>query len=238
MSTIAPTQPITSPAADWIPSPLMRLTVAQYEALIDADVLTEDDRVELINGHLVNILPPKRPHVIACDRIGRLLGPIVPTGWHLMPDVPVQLPATSLEPQPDVAVVRGRPEDYPLKPPAASDLSLVEVSSATKTKDRKRADVYGGAGIPVYWIVNLIDRQVEVYTGPALGRLLVVCNIQARRIGGCRDRQRESRGDRRQRHPAGARAGGRRRQGLTRSLPRRKAARDDSGKRDPVVART
>ena len=167
MSTITQLQPTASPAGDWIPSPLTRLTVDQYEAMIESDVLTDDDRVELINGYLVDILPPKRPHMIACDGIDCLLGPMVPAGWHLMAHGPVRLTGTDSEPQPDFSVVRGKAKDYPVEPPAGRDLALVvEVSSATKTKDRERADVYGPAGIPVYWIVNLVDRQVEVYTQP------------------------------------------------------------------------
>ena len=140
------------------------LTLEQYGALIEADVLTEDDRVELVDERLEPILPPKRPHVIACDSIGPLLGPIVPSGWHLMTDGPCDWPTTRSRPQPDFAVVWGKSRDYPIDPPAASDLALVvEVSSATRRKDRKRAAIYGGAGIPGYWRVDLIDRQVEVY---------------------------------------------------------------------------
>jgi Uma2 family endonuclease len=164
MSTI--TTPTRLPPADWIPSPLARLTVDQYEALINSGVFTERDRFHLINGYLVNKMPPKRPHVIACDKVSHMLERTIPGGWHVMPDGPVRLPPGS-EPQPDFAVVRGKPEDYPVDPPEAVDLALVvEVSDATLRDDRNMASVYGAARIPVYWIVNLVDRQIEVYTGP------------------------------------------------------------------------
>jgi Uma2 family endonuclease len=165
MSTI--TTPIrTRPAADWIPSPLVRFTVDQYEALIESGIFTERDRFHLINGLLVAKLPPKRPHMIACDKVSHMLERTIPGGWHVMPDGPVRLPPGS-EPQPDFAVVRGKPEDYPVHPPEAASLALVvEVSFSTLEEDRKMAAVYGAALIPVYWIVNLVDRQVEVYTGP------------------------------------------------------------------------
>jgi Uma2 family endonuclease len=165
MSTLTtPTRP--RPAADWIPSPLARLTVDQYEALIDSGVFTERDRFQLINGLLVAQVPKKRPHMIACDKVGHMLERTIPAGWHVMPDGPVRLPPGS-EPQPDFTVVRGKPEDYPIHPPAAAALALVvEVSFSTLDDDHNMAAVYGAALIPVYWIVNLVDRQVEVYTGP------------------------------------------------------------------------
>ena len=155
-----------APPAGWIPSPLARLTVDQYEALIDSGVFKERDRFTLINGLLVVQVPPKRPHMIACDKVGHMLERTIPGGWHVMPDGPVRLPPGS-EPQPDFAVVRGKPEDYPVHLRRRPSLSLVvEVSFATLDDDRNMAAVYGAALIPVYWIVNLVDRQVEVFTCP------------------------------------------------------------------------
>ena len=100
MSTITRRPP---PPPGWIPSPLARLTVDQYEALIDSGVFTERDRFHLINGLLVAEVPKKRPHMIACDKVGHLLERTIPGGWHVMPDGPVRLPPGS-EPQPDFAV--------------------------------------------------------------------------------------------------------------------------------------
>jgi Uma2 family endonuclease len=141
------------------------LTVDQYEALIDSGVFTERDRFTLINGILVPKLPPKRPHVIACAEVGRILERAVPGGWRVLPDGPVRLPPGSA-PQPDFAVVRGTPEDHPVHPSEAAALVLVvEVSFSTLDDDRNMAAVYGAALIPVYWIINLVDRQVEVFTG-------------------------------------------------------------------------
>ncbi len=163
MSTITRRPP---PPPGWIPSPLARLTVDQFEALIDSSVFTERDRFHLINGLLVAEVPKKRPHMIACDKVGHLLERTIPGGWHVMPDGSVRLPPGS-EPQPDFAVVRGKPEDYPILAPEAAALALVvEVSFSTVGDDRNMAAIYGAAKIPVYWIVNLVDRQVEVYTDP------------------------------------------------------------------------
>jgi Uma2 family endonuclease len=164
MPTLAKQPPTRPTIADWIPSPLARFTVDQYEAMIDSSAFTERDRFHLINGLLVAQVPKKRPHMIACDRISHMLERTIPVGWHVMPDGPVRLPPRS-EPQPDFAVVRGKPEDYPIRAPEPAALALVvEVSFSTLDDDRNMAAVYGAAHILVYWIVNLVDRQVEVYT--------------------------------------------------------------------------
>ena len=70
-------------------------------------------------------------------------------------------------PEPDRCVVRGVIRDYSQRPPGPGDVGLVvEVADSSLGEDRKLAQIYGGSGIPVYWIVNLVDRQVEVYTLP------------------------------------------------------------------------
>ena len=87
------------------------------------------------------------------------------------PEQPVRIPEFD-EPEPDISVVRGTSADYRRRIPAPADVAmLVEVSETTLAQDRgeKRA-VYARAGIPVYWIVNLVDRQIEVYTRPTGGR--------------------------------------------------------------------
>ena len=67
-------------------------------------------------------------------------------------------------------LVRGTIRDYSRRSPEPADVALVvEISDTSLGGDRKQTSVYGGGGIPVYWIVNLIDRQIEVYTGPSPG---------------------------------------------------------------------
>ena len=80
---------------------------------------------------------------------------------------PIRLPTESSEPEPDRCVVRGGIRDYSARHPGPADLALVvEVADSSLEDDRMQADIYGRAGIPVYWIFNLIDRQVEVYSKP------------------------------------------------------------------------
>ena len=102
------------------------------------------------------------------ERLRRGLDRITPGGWYVREEKPVRIPDFD-EPEPDLAVVRGDIEDYEKAPPGPADVALlIEVSDSTLPWHRgtKRA-VYARSAIPIYWIVNLLERQIEVYTGPA-----------------------------------------------------------------------
>ena len=141
-----------------------RFTVDEYERM--AEVL-DDSRVELINGYVVRKMPKKPPHVWAVICIVEAMPSLLPPGWTWRKEDPVRIPAFD-EPEPDVAVLRGSAEDYRNRIPDASDVVLlVEVAETTLARDRgQKLAAYARSGIAVYWIVNLVDRQVEVYTGP------------------------------------------------------------------------
>ena len=142
---------------------LYRLTVDEYEKL--ADVL-EDERVELIDGLLVAKMTKNPPHNVSCGLVNDALKGIIPPTWHVRAEQPARLGNRSM-PEPDAAAVRGTRRDYTDHHPSQRDVGLVvEVSDTSLAKDRRRTRVYGAGGIPVYWIINLVDRQVEVYTSP------------------------------------------------------------------------
>jgi len=164
MSTIvSPPPTIPSPVPSGLP-PLYRMTVDEYERI---GQLLDDSRVELIDGYLVKKMVKNPPHVVACARVGAALARIAPAGWHTRPGEPVRI-AGRTEPEPDVALARGVIDDYESSHPEPRDIALVvEVADTTVAKDRRRRRTYGPAGIPVYWIVNLASRRVEVYTGPS-----------------------------------------------------------------------
>jgi Uma2 family endonuclease len=158
MSTMMPTRP-----PGWISKRLARLTVDQYEAMVESGVFTKRDRLTLINGFLVAKVPKSARHTFTAKNLGRKLKGLVPSGWDIRIEDAVRLPDS--EPEPDVSMARGAIEDYADHHPTPADLALVvEVAASNVSEDRQMADVYGPAGIPVYWIVNLIARQVEVYT--------------------------------------------------------------------------
>lgn len=156
-----------STGTDDVPQyPIHRLTVAQYHAMIQQGILTEDDNVELIEGWLIEKMGKNRPHSLSTKRTREKLIELVPTGWYVDSQEPITTETS--EPEPDVLVVRGKAEDYPEKQPHASTVSLVvEVSESSLQFDRRdKLRIYAAAGIPSYWLLNLVDRQLEVYTEP------------------------------------------------------------------------
>lgn len=147
-----------------------RLTVDQYEAMVDAGILTEHDRLELIEGMLVKKMTKKPDHSAGSEKGRRTIDRALPAGWHTRHEQPIRIPPRDSEPEPDIAVVRGDVEDYITRHPGAPDTALVvEVARSSHAADRALAKTYGGGGIPVYWIVNVVDRQLEVYAHPTDG---------------------------------------------------------------------
>jgi Uma2 family endonuclease len=146
--------------------PIYRLSVAQYHDMIQSGILTDDDPVELLEGWLVTKIPKNPRHSLATQLTRDALAEIIPQGWHIN----VQEPVTTedSEPEPDVLVVRGNRRDYIERYPYPADIALVvEVADATLQRDRTlKLRLYASAGITMYWILNLQDEQLEVYTEP------------------------------------------------------------------------
>jgi Uma2 family endonuclease len=165
---VAPPQ--TTPPANpgWIPSPLYRMTVEQYEAMVESGAFKSRDRLHLVNGYLVAKMTQNPPHVVADELCGNALLRLIPTGWHLLAAKPIRLRERQSEPEPDRCIVRGAIRDYEDRHPGPEDVAMViEVADSSLAEDREMgAAVYGPLGIPVNWIVNLVDRQLEVYTDP------------------------------------------------------------------------
>lgn len=150
-------------------SGLRRFTVAEYHAMIEAGVLTSDDPVELLEGYLVLKLPQNMPHGGTIQRLNKRLVRTAPAGWEVRCQLPITLAGS--EPGPDFAVVRGDDRTYDTRHPGPADFGLlIEVADSSVLIDRRdKGRIYARAGIPVYWIVNVADRQVEVYTDPQPG---------------------------------------------------------------------
>ena len=149
------------------------MNVREYERLTSAGVL-DNPRVELLGGYVVKKMGKNPAHIWTVDAIVEALRATLP-GWWCRKEDPVQIPDFD-EPEPDVAVVRGSREDYRGRIPGPEDIALlVEVSESTLDRDRgPKCQAYARGGIPCYWIVNLIDRQVEVYSSPAAGEYQLV----------------------------------------------------------------
>ena len=164
---------IAHPPAPWtLPPGLVpyRLTVDQYEAMVDAGIFTKHDRLELIEGLLVAKMTKKPDHSVGSEKCRRRIDRALPPGWHTRHEQPIRIPPRDSEPEPDIAVARGEVEDYETRHPGPADIALVvEIARSSLAADRALARTFGGGGIPVYWIVNVVDRQLEVYAGPIEG---------------------------------------------------------------------
>ncbi len=145
---------------------LHRMTVDEYERLADSGVL-DDPQVELINGLLVKKMTKKPRHVSACELVAGALEALLPKGWYIREQNPLRIPDYD-EPEPDVVIARGSRGRYATRHPGPGDVALVvEVADTSLAKDRgEKLLAYGRGGVPVYWIVNLIDDQIEVYFEP------------------------------------------------------------------------
>jgi Uma2 family endonuclease len=166
MSTLAsiPTQPA---GPNWIPWPLYRMTLQQYESLIASGFFAKGDDVHLINGYVMTRMAESPLHGAILETVRIAIGAILLAAWHTRSEKGVRIPSQTSIPRPDLAVVRGVPRDYLTHYPDATDVALVaEVSVSSLDKDRALADIYGKAGIPVYWIIDADDGQVEVYSNP------------------------------------------------------------------------
>jgi Uma2 family endonuclease len=137
----------------------------EYERLIDLAMFQPGDRVELVGGQLVVREPQGSPHAVAVRLAEDALRSAFGFGWEVRAQMPVALDDES-EPEPDVAVCPGRPRDYLAGHPARPVL-LVEVAETSLAFDREhKGSLYARARIPEYWLVNLVDRVLEVYCDP------------------------------------------------------------------------
>ena len=148
------------------PYPVWRFSVADYHRLIAAGGFTEDDPVELLEGWIVPKMPHNPLHDSILDGAQETIGQALPSGWRIR--VQMAITTADSEPEPDIAVVRGPADRYRKRHPGPQDIAmLVEVSDATLRSDRvHKGRLYARAAIPFYWIINLVDGQVEVYTEP------------------------------------------------------------------------
>ena len=144
-----------------------RFSVSEYHRLIEIGILTEDDNLELLEGYLVHKMSRNPPHDAAIQKGTKKWLRLLPSGWDIRVQCAITL--TDSEPEPDFAIVRGDETTYAARHPGPADIGLViEVAESTLPGDRDdKGRIYARAGIACYWIVNLIDRQVEVHTSPS-----------------------------------------------------------------------
>jgi Uma2 family endonuclease len=161
MSTLAPPLPLQGTQAGF-----RRFSVPEYHRLIETGILNEDNNLELLEGYLVHKMSQNPPHGCAIQLLVQCLTALLPVGWTLR--VQSALTLSDSEPEPDVVVVRGNARSYKNNHPTPTDVGLViEVADATLAGDRTdKARIYARARLPIYWIVNLTDAQLETYEDP------------------------------------------------------------------------
>lgn len=142
-------------------------TREKYERATALGLLGPEDKVELIEGEIVQKMPQNDPHRSAIGAMQEVLGRIFPSGHWICIQLPLALGTKSM-PEPDLAVVVGSWRDYTNGAPTAEETRLVvEISDTSLLSDQTaKAAMYARAGIADYWIVNLPERVLEVYRQP------------------------------------------------------------------------
>ena len=143
------------------------INVRQFEQMITAQIIPEDTRVELLGGVLAEKMTKYTPHNFSVNQLDDILRTLVAPNWVVSNEKPVVL-GKFWRPEPDIAVARGPRERYRKHDPAAADLALViEVAESSYALDRvTKWAGYAAAKVPVYWIVNLGERVIEVHSDP------------------------------------------------------------------------
>lgn len=147
--------------------PVRPFTVEEYHRLVADGYFAHDEGFELLEGLIVRKMSRDPLHDSALSNARRVLEARVPGGWHMR----IQSAVTTIdsEPEPDIAVVQGGDFTYRTRHPGSADTALlVEIANTSLADDRAwKGAIYARAGFAVYWIINLNDDRLEVYTDPS-----------------------------------------------------------------------
>ena len=143
------------------------LSIEDYHKMIEAGILTEDERVELLAGNIVPMSPIGNKHILCVNRLNRLLSKLAGEIAIVSVQNPISLSSHS-EPEPDISLWKGPIDQYDTHLPQPEDIYLViEVADSSLSKDRDiKLPLYAEAGIPELWLVDLASSCVEIYTEP------------------------------------------------------------------------
>lgn len=146
-------------------------TVSEFEKMISDGILKEDERVELIRGEIVEMSPINHPHAALVSKLEFLFHDALGKQAYVWSQNPIWIDRRN-RPQPDVVLLKWRGDFYQRKRPTAVDVLLVvEVADSSLSYDRgDKSALYAEVGIPEYWIVNVRENVIEVFSEPANGR--------------------------------------------------------------------
>ena len=144
--------------------PTYQFSVDAYHRLVEVGILKEEDKVELIEGQIIQMTPIKSPHAACVDRLGDLLRTLFIKKSIVRSQNPITLGNHS-EPEPDLAVVKYKADYYETAHPKPADIFIaIEISQSTEQYDRTiKIPLYAKYGIPEAWLVNLNKKEVEIY---------------------------------------------------------------------------
>jgi Uma2 family endonuclease len=150
--------------------PRHQFTVREYNRMAETGVFSPEARVELIQGEIITMSPIGHKHAFCVATLTELLMKLLGDRAMIWTQNPIELDDLS-EPQPDVAVLVRNAERYAHAKPKSEDVKLiVEVSESTLDYDQDvKLPLYAESAIPEYWIVNLVNSTVEIYSQPHQG---------------------------------------------------------------------
>lgn len=144
-----------------------KFTIDEYHRLVDLGFFTENERIELIRGEIIDMAPKRTPHSVCNSLLWKQLYELIGKQAEIRVQEPITLLANS-EPEPDVVIAKKKADNYLSAHPTVADIILViEISDSTLKYDKEtKLSLYAEAGINNYWIINLVDNCLEVYTNP------------------------------------------------------------------------
>jgi Uma2 family endonuclease len=146
-----------------------RFTAEETMRMVEVGILGEDERLELLDGVLVEMTPPGPEHASTTVTLGDRLRAVYAGRAHVREEKPIVSGTYSL-PEPDIAVVRGGASSFTHRHPTGAEAILVvEIAWSTQRENRRKASVYAAGGVEVYWLLDLVARRLELRTTPADG---------------------------------------------------------------------
>ncbi len=145
---------------------LKRWSLEEYRRFVEVGAIGPEDRVEFVEGEIVEKMGQKLPHITGAGALADALREVYGRGFHVREARPIVIERS--EPEPDLSVLEGRALDYADRHPAPHEIALlVEISDTTLPYDRDRkAALYARGRIAEYWIVDLNARRLVVHRGP------------------------------------------------------------------------
>lgn len=149
---------------------LRQFSVEEYHKMINSGVFSSNNRVELLEGWIVNKMPQNPPHASSVTRTASRIGRFCPDNWTLRVQMPITL--SDSEPEPDITRARGDEETFDTRHPEPTDIGvLIEVGDSSVLEDRRyKGELYAREKIGEFWLINLVARKIEAYTKPRGGK--------------------------------------------------------------------